>query len=384
MAYTRPYKSGGHKQRYAARWTKANGQAGEKRGFTSKREAQQFAEDKEVIERQIRKKTRKAYAGPITLADFVTEVYSKSLEVRRSTSENYQWALNKHIIPHFGTTALVDIRPADIKAWRNILRKKTNQKGKPLSETYVNKITFQLGMILNCAVDNDYLPTSPMKKVKIKKKGTPKKEIKPLSFAQVKQIADRMAPRFSLIVWLCFYTGMRPSEALGLTWDEIDFEGKTVNIYRQLSRYEDEVFSEFLKTSASKRTIHLVDDLAIRIRHHVDAFGLGPRNLLFKNRLGGIWRYKDAASRFRVASRPIGLQDREGLHLLRHTCVSNLIRFGFSPKKIQHWVGHETISETMDTYGHMFPDHLKSIGEEIDLKFAELDKDSKAGFVTVA
>lgn len=69
---------------------------------------------------------------------------------------------------------------------------------------------------------------------------------------------------------------------------------------------------------------------------------------------------------------------------MRHTCVSNLIRFGFSPKKIQHWVGHETISETMDTYGHMFPDHLESIGKESDSGFASLKSSKDSELVTVA
>jgi integrase len=384
MAYTRSYKSNSKQQRYAARWTKSNGLAGEKRGFTSKREAQRFADAQEVVERQIRNKQRRAYRGPITLGDFVQDVYSKSLEVKRSTKENYQWALNKHILPKFGSIALVDIKPADIKEWRNELRRKRNQVGNPLSESYVNKITFHLGMILNCAVDNDFIPSSPMKKIRIKKNKSIKNEIKPLTYKQVLSIVEQMSERFRLIVWIGFYTGMRPSEILGLTWDNINFKSREIYVVRQLSRYGDEVFTESLKTTASHRTIFLVDDLAKLIKAHVDKYGLGPHNLLFKNRLGGILRYRDAADRFRIAARPLGLQSREGLHILRHTCVSNLINFGFSPKKIQKWVGHETISETMDTYGHLFPDYLKSIGEELDANFESLKTKVTGNFTTVA
>ena len=43
-------------------------------------------------------------------------------------------------------------------------------------------------------------------------------------------------------------------------------------------------------------------------------------------------------------------------HDLRHFYASALIAAGLHPKAIQVRLGHATISETMDTYGHLFPD----------------------------
>ncbi|WP_373291221.1 tyrosine-type recombinase/integrase [Pilimelia anulata] len=43
------------------------------------------------------------------------------------------------------------------------------------------------------------------------------------------------------------------------------------------------------------------------------------------------------------------------LHTLRHTFASMLIAAGENPKAIQTWLGHATISETFDTYGHLYP-----------------------------
>ena len=43
-------------------------------------------------------------------------------------------------------------------------------------------------------------------------------------------------------------------------------------------------------------------------------------------------------------------------HDLRHFYASTLIAAGLHPKVIQERLGHATIAETMDTYGHLFPD----------------------------
>lgn len=69
---------------------------------------------------------------------------------------------------------------------------------------------------------------------------------------------------------------------------------------------------------------------------------------------------------------------------MRHTCVSNLIKGGRTAKEIQHWVGHDSIIETMDTYGHLFPDHLAMVGHEIDKIFDNVMTDTEKNYTTVA
>ncbi|MCX6427305.1 MAG: tyrosine-type recombinase/integrase, partial [Actinobacteria bacterium] len=73
-----------------------------------------------------------------------------------------------------------------------------------------------------------------------------------------------------------------------------------------------------------------------------------------------------AIEMFRVAARTVGLKVGEGLHQLRHTCVSVLIAEGANPKEIQEWVGHASIEETMDTYGHLFPNAKHQLSGMLD------------------
>jgi integrase len=50
------------------------------------------------------------------------------------------------------------------------------------------------------------------------------------------------------------------------------------------------------------------------------------------------------------------LPARTRFHDLRHFYASGLITANLNPKVIQTRLGHATIAETMDTYGHLFPD----------------------------
>ena len=69
---------------------------------------------------------------------------------------------------------------------------------------------------------------------------------------------------------------------------------------------------------------------------------------------------------FREVARPLGLDKGEGMHQLRHTFVSVLIQLNLNVKQIQEWLGHESILETMDRYGHLFPNSLNQASQLLD------------------
>jgi len=126
-----------------------------------------------------------------------------------------------------------------------------------------------------------------------------------------------------------------------------------------------------LKTEASYRVIPLATELERLIKEHIATYGLGPEGLLLQNRLGHILRYKDAAVTFRKAAHKIGMKEREGMHVLRHTFASSLIRSGANHKAIQTLMGHSNIKETYDTYGHLFPNDLHVAVGNLDTLFMQ-------------
>ena len=87
-----------------------------------------------------------------------------------------------------------------------------------------------------------------------------------------------------------------------------------------------------------------------------------------KNNLDKLWRVALKASGIRTIR----------FHDLRHTFASQLIEQGAHPKYIQEQQGHASITMTMDTYGHLFPnrnrglvDGLVSIGTEANATSAQ-------------
>ena len=360
------------KRSWTARWRDRNGKTVMLAGFSSEKAALDHAKNQEFYVRQGKRTSPSELK--MTLDEFCREVWRPTLDIRTSTKEDYQRALRSHILPKFGSIPMAEIKKAHLQAWAVELK-----TSKGLSPRTVEKLLNLLAAILKVAVENEYLNKNPFtgwtrgKAMKLNK-------VRPLTQEQVEEIANNLPNKYRLMVWIGFWTGMRPSEILGLTWEQLDFEGGKIIVDRQISRQTSYVHEPAgLKTENSDREAPFPKVLQSLVKEHVHIYGLGPEGLLLRNRTGGVLRYKDAARLFRIASRPVGLKAGEGMHQLRHTFVSTCISLGVNIKDIQTYVGHASITETMDTYGHLFPDSVDKVNAQLDTyaneqkKFATLN-----------
>jgi integrase len=87
--------------------------------------------------------------------------------------------------------------------------------------------------------------------------------------------------------------------------------------------------------------------------------------LVFPNSLGRVDSHpsvlKYGYDPIQIAARVVkqqanGPSANYGLHALRHAAASLWIEAGFNPKRIQTLMGHASIQQTFDTYGHLFRD----------------------------
>ena len=372
---------------WSARWIYADGTDGEQGGFLTEDDADIYAAEQKIVERKKRKEGNfeKRNRKELTLFQYVDEIYSVTIDVKSRTASDYEINLNTHIIPKFGNYGLSQITASEIEIWRKELKTKRQKNGKKYSLTTLEKLENQLATILKKANRDGHLTDNPFLRVsKARRRKAKHKEIYPLEFEVVEAIANALRPHLKLLPWLGYFSGMRPSEMLGLTWDRIDFSKKTIRIDRQLHYDPNEIFDYDLKSDASYRTINLPKPLEMMLLEHRSQFGLGPEQLLFRNRDKRVLRYKAALDAFVNVARPLGVPEGTGLHVFRHTCVSNLIRMGAQPKQIQMYVGHSSIEETMNTYGHLFEDDMEKLGSKLEESYLEKKSAKRRSFEKMA
>jgi integrase len=97
------------------------------------------------------------------------------------------------------------------------------------------------------------------------------------------------------------------------------------------------------------------------------------QSLIFTGARGGVLRRDDFNRRvWHPALRAVGVDPSRstGMHQLRHYYASVLIDAGESPKVIQDRLGHASIAQTFDVYGHLFPATEDRTREAIDSALA--------------
>jgi integrase len=167
--------------------------------------------------------------------------------------------------------------------------------------------------------------------------------------------------------------GLRQGECFGLTVDRVDFLRRHVRVDRQLIAVRDGVphFGP-PKTRAGFRTVPMPGVVCDVLAAHLAAHPPGQTGLVFTNTLGAPIRRNTAGAMWHRAATAAGLPDWATFHDLRHFYASLLIARGCSVKAVQKRLGHQSAMETLDTYGHLWPDSDDETREAVDHVLAQL------------
>lgn len=163
-------------------------------------------------------------------------------------------------------------------------------------------------------------------------------------------------------------TGMRWGEATALQVRDVSLTRRTVSVQRSWKRAApgEGGPSYFLgppKTRKARRVIALTDEQMEMLRRRMA--GKKPEDLIFETPRGKSWRHDNFWRRRWVpaveAAIAKGLTKRPRIHDLRHTHVAWLIAAGIPLPAIQARLGHESITTTVDRYGHL----VEALDDEI-------------------
>ena len=125
-----------------------------------------------------------------------------------------------------------------------ILYKFLSQKQESYSSSSINNIRNVLNNAFNCAIREGIIHANPMSTVRLNPKGyntERSQDKKALTKDEVKILLETAkGTKYYLPIIIALQMGLRRSEVLGLTWDDIDFENKTLTAvsYTHLDVYK--------------------------------------------------------------------------------------------------------------------------------------------------
>jgi integrase len=183
--------------------------------------------------------------------------------------------------------------------------------------------------------------------------------------------------RYRGLIVLGAGTGVRISEALGLTNDRINWI-REVTIDRQLfgQREGGPVFGPVKDKKNRPRTIPLPQTVVDALAAHVACYGLGPDQLLFTGVRGAPVSRQTFSKMWVTAAGPLGISLGDGYHQLRHFYASALIANGVSVKVVQKRLGHAAAKMTLDVYAHLWPEDEDRTRDAIDAVFPAERRDT--------
>lgn len=184
-------------------------------------------------------------------------------------------------------------------------------------------------------------------------------------------------------VTLALLLGMRRGEVLGLSWDTVDLDNKTISIIQNLEYVNGKYYFKEPKTLKSKRTISMPESLVPILRNHYkwqcemkvgskNTWGT-DKNLVCTRKINGLPIIPHVLSDMFNKFLKTHNFPHVRFHDLRHTNASLMLASGISSKVTSSRLGHSKVSITLDLYSHVMESIDREAAEKID-KLINYDK----------
>jgi integrase len=311
--------------------------------------------------------------GP-TLDEWATAFIDSRTAVTEGTRHGYRstWRLTYGKI--LGDHRLGHLSRADIAGALNELTTSGGRSGTGYSDKSIANAHILLVAMLNEAVAERLIPSSPATRIKLPRRTShTKAEMMFLSAEEFAALVHATAEHYRPLVLTLGGTGMRWGEAEALDVRDINLDQAVVRI-NKAAKWDQSRAARTVgptKTKNSDRTVTLPPVLVDTLRPLVEGRPRSAR--LFTAPKGGPVRHKTFwQDVWLPACDAAGLDDpRPRIHDLRHSHASWLIAAGMHLVVIQRRLGHSSITTTADTYGHLAPDVQRAAAEAANLVLNE-------------
>lgn len=180
---------------------------------------------------------------------------------------------------------------------------------------------------------------NPVKKVETYREANSRNRY--LTEEEEERLLAQCKPHIYRVVMSAIHTGLRKSELLSLSWNNVNFDHRLVTVEAAYAKN-----SEARSVPMSSRLTETL--LPIRMA--------APNAPVFLNSEGK--PYRDISTAFNSAVKRAGIQDFK-FHDLRHTFASRLVMRGVDLTTVKELMGHRHINMTL-RYAHLSPGHKHS------------------------
>ena len=326
-----------------------------------------YGRTKAIVKDKLASKRAEIVSGnSITETDLTIEQWGwewmqtfKAGKIKHSTMDNYESDFRMHVVPYIGRIKLKDLTTLHIqrtytKAQQNGLSPKSIRNIHGLVHGMLAKAQ-SLDMVRKNVSEDCELPMLE------------KAEMHTLSDVELRRfLAIAKDDPFYLMYYVDFFTGLRESELIGLTWDCIDFAKGTIRVYRQFVRIasgpdKGKMMFTSLKNH-KERTIHPAPSVMDALRQAKEKQNRqrllagsswdNVYDMVFTRDNGMFVRFKTLYVHFKALVSRLNRPEVR-FHDIRHTYATLAIQSEIDFKTLSLSLGHATVAFTLDTYGHV-------------------------------
>lgn len=309
-----------------------------RRGFKTKKEARE-AEAKMLVEKET--------TSSLTFAQVADSYFDWYSQRRKPTSINIiKNTIYNHLLHEFGKMKIDQINAKHVMNYQN---KIIDQ----YSANSLKKIHTVLSSIFNFGTKFHGLTHNPARIAGNFEKETNKR----MNFWEFEEFKTFIAivdnPLYKAFFSILYYSGARKGELLALTWEDINFKEKTIDINKTV--HNRQITKP--KTKASNRQIMLPKPIINLLK---DIKKRAALTAPIKNDYVVFGEFYTTISTTTLGRKYTNYVNDAGvkrilLHDFRHSHASYLINKGVSPLVVAQRLGHSDIATTLNTYSHLYP-----------------------------
>ena len=326
-------------------------------------------------EKEVEKALRNAVAtngGNMTVLELVQKYISQKRGVKHNTQANYNFVINVIKKEDFGAKRIDTIKLSDAKTW--LIKLQDDGRG----YSSIHSIRGVVRPAFQMAVDDDLINKNPFEfqlatvvvnDSVTREAITRKQQREFLRFIK----ADKHFCKYYDGIYILFHTGLRVSEFVGLTINDIEFDKERIKVDHQLQRTRNMKYEILTpKTEKGERYVPMQKDVAdcfrriIQNRKHpkIEPMIDGYSGFLFldKNDMPMVALHWEKY--FQFIREKYNKLYKEPLptitpHVCRHTFCTKMAKAGMNPAKLKYIMGHSSMEITFDTYTHLQVDDVK-------------------------